>query len=316
MRVSLYRLPLFLWLLFLTVPGLAQDCDEDISEKAKKLVEKGKDRKKYGKEKRMEYLRAAVEEEEDYVEANFLLGVETMKTAKAKGYGYKAIIPYFEKVASLCPNYHTDVYYYLSVVYLGDKQYEKALTYQERFLNFSNEDPKAYGKKYEEHLEEINRDLDYTKFYVESYAHPVPFNPVVVRDVSTNEADEYLPLLSPDNENLFFTRRVEDKTEDKNSIVNTSDRVRYIEKFTKAEYSNGKYTVGEAMPPPFNEDEDINYGGVSVSLNNRHMFLTICKPTFLKESQQMIKNCDIYQSNYVLELNAKTGQGGMALDRA
>ena len=36
--------------------------------------------------------------------------------------------------------------------------------------------------------------------------NPVPFNPQVVKGISTT-ADEYLPILSPDQELVFYTRR-------------------------------------------------------------------------------------------------------------
>lgn len=300
-------LPFVIWFVALPVALQAQeDCDEDVSEKAKKLVEKAKDRKKYGKEKRVEFLRAALDEEEDYAEANFMLGSETIKTAIAKGSGHTAAVKYFEKTAQLCPEFHSDMYYFLGAIYLGKKEYQKALEYQEKFLNFSSEDPKKYSRKYDKYLEEAGLDYEYTKFFAEAYANPVPFDPQVVRDVSTNEADEYLPLLSPDNEFLYFTRRWEDKTPDRSTMIKT-DKIRYIEKFTSAQYVSGKFTEGEAMPEPFNVDKDINYGGVSVSLNNRHMFLTICKDRFNKSTGQMVKNCDIFQSNYVHGLNPNNG---------
>ena len=38
------------------------------------------------------------------------------------------------------------------------------------------------------------------------------------------------------------------------------------------------------------------------------MYLTICKDRFNKTTQQMQKNCDIYQSNYIHGLNKSTGK--------
>ncbi|MCB0482775.1 MAG: PD40 domain-containing protein [Flavobacteriales bacterium] len=302
----------FLVLLFFVAAAFSvelraqEDCDEDISAKAKALCEKGQDRKKYNKEKRVEYLREAIELESDYAEANFLLGMEVIKTAMANGSGFMNAAKYFEKTAAICPEYHSDMYYYLGAIYLGQRDFKKAVVYQEKFLNFKSEDVNKYSKKFEEYLIETGRDYEYAKFFAEAYENPVPFDPQVVRDVSTNDADEYLPLLSPDNEFLYFTRRWEDKTPDRSTTIQT-DKIRYIEKFSKAPYENGKFSVGDAMPEPFNIDKDINYGGVSVSLNNRHMYLTICKDRFNKTTQQMVKNCDIYQSNYVHTLNTKTG---------
>ncbi|UTW61027.1 PD40 domain-containing protein [bacterium SCSIO 12741] len=282
-----------------------EDCDQDVSDKAKKLFDKAKDRK-LPEQKRMAYLREALEIDEDYAAANMLMGKLAMGRAKQRGGGYMAVAPYYEKVVELCPEYKAKIYYELGQIYYSNKKYDKAVTYYEGFVNFSSEDDKAYSRDHEELVELCQEDLKTARFYKEAYANPVPFDPKVVRDISTNEADEYLPLLSPDNEWLFFTRRWEDHTKDKNQIYQ-SESIKQIERFTRSEYvSDGKYNKGEPMPAPFNTDENINYGGVSISLNNRHIYITICTPYFSKTQQKMVKNCDIYQSNYVLGMNPET----------
>lgn len=289
--------------------GFAQDdCDEDISEKAIKLVEKAKDRKKYSKEKRIEFLRDALEEEEDYAEANYMLGMEVIKTAIARGSGHSSSIKYFEKVSNLCPNFHSDVYYYLGSIYLGQKEYIKAAENQKKFLSFESDDVSKFSRKYESYLEEVEKDYKYTKFFADQFANPVPFNPQVVRDVSTNEADEYLPLLSPDNEMLLFTRRWVDNTPKRGGLTTSDGAVKYIEKFSVSNFQTESFEKGVEMPAPFNTDNDINYGGVTLSLNNRHMYLTICTPYFNKAQQQMTKNCDIYRSNYEFAFNKVTNK--------
>jgi len=287
--------------------SLAQECDEDISDKAVKLVEKAKDRKKYDKAKRIVFLRDALEEEEAYAEANYMLAIETIKTQRSKGGGYSTVIKYLEQVKANCPDFHSDVYYYLGAIYLGQKKYALAVENQQLFLDFTSDDENKFSKKYEQYLVETEEDLKYAKFFAEAYAHPVPFNPTVVRDVSTNEGDEYLPLLTPDNEKLYFTRRWEDKTPNRNSVVNNSHEVRYIEKFSVSGLDAGKFIRGDEMPEPFNADKKSNYGGVTISLNNRHLYVTICKPYFDKQKQAYLYNCDIYQSDYIFGFNKLKG---------
>ena len=287
---------------------IAQECDEDISEKATKLVDKAKDRKKYDKAKRLVFLRAALDEEEDYAEANFMLAIEKIKTQKSKGGGYSTVIKYLERVKLNCPNFHSDVYYYLGAIYLGQKKYALALENQQLFLDFTSDDEKKFSKKYEQYLYETESDLSYAKFFAYQYAHPVPFDPTVVRDVSTNEGDEYLPLLTPDNEKLYFTRRWEDVTPNRNSVINNSNKVRYIEKFSVSDLTSGKFTTGNEMPEPFNADKKSNYGGVTISLNNRHLYVTICKPYFDKQKQAYLFNCDIYQSDFIYGFNKLKGE--------
>jgi hypothetical protein len=62
---------------------------------------------------------------------------------------------------------------------------------------------KDYDKQYTGRGRPIMPEL---QFYVDFYKNTAPLDPVVVLNVST-PADEYLPMLSPDNELLFFTRK-------------------------------------------------------------------------------------------------------------
>ncbi|MCH9822074.1 MAG: hypothetical protein K0U33_01795, partial [Bacteroidetes bacterium] len=130
--------------------SLAQECDEDISDKAVKLVEKAKDRKKYDKAKRIVFLRDALEEEEAYAEANYMLAIETIKTQRSKGGGYSTVIKYLEQVKANCPDFHSDVYYYLGAIYLGQKKYALAVENQQLFLDFTSDDENKFSKKYEQ----------------------------------------------------------------------------------------------------------------------------------------------------------------------
>ena len=47
---------------------------------------------------------------------------------------------------------------------------------------------------------------DEARFLIEMYANPVPYNPQPVSGISTKD-DEYLPILSADNDIAFYTRR-------------------------------------------------------------------------------------------------------------
>ena len=283
----------------------AQDCDEDISEKAIKLCEKGKDKKKNSKDKRIEYLRAAIEEEEDYAEANFVLGMEVIKTAMYKRSGFSTAIKYFEKTASLCPDFHSDMYYFLGAIYYGKMDYVNAEKYQDLFLKFESSDASKFSKKYDSYVAETTENYKRSKFEAYWILNPVPFNPQVVRDVSTNDAEEYLPLLSPDNELILFTRKTEAPLP-KGTVIRP-DRPNYIERFSIAKFGDGKFDQGEPMPEPFNVSKKINYGGATLSLNNRHMYLTICTP-YLTRNNEIKKNCDIYKSNYEFSFNKITSK--------
>jgi outer membrane protein OmpA-like peptidoglycan-associated protein len=117
----------------------------------------------------------------------------------------------------------------------------------------------------------------------------------VLRGVSTN-ADEYLPMFSPDNELLFFTRVT--KKQAKGDYI-TID----VEELTESRRADVKqdFDKGAALPKPFNMGD--NYGGVTVSVNNKEVFVTICRPV-----TKDYKNCDIYRSHYDNHLDFENGK--------
>ena len=81
----------------------------------------------------------------------------------------------------------------------------------------------------------IDNDLDY--------------DPIIVNKVSS-EADEYLPILSPDQSTLYFTRRFIDNSID--MIVPT-----YEEEFSYSNKLNDTiFSFGAKMPLPFNQQDN------------------------------------------------------------
>lgn len=190
----------------------------------------------------------------------------------------------FRQITQQCPLYHADAWYYLGLIAYTTQEYEIAAEALEQFLLF---DP-AKGKTSKDHStkrSDAQRMLPETKFYHEFYANPVPFDPVPVPGVNS-AADEYLPMLSPDNEYLYFTRKKMEKA--KGDLYE-----REVETFMQSFREMGEESFGnpEPLPPPFNTGD--NYGGVSISLNNREMYITVCKPT-----SPSYKNCDLYVTRY------------------
>lgn len=295
--------------LFLAKLAFTQEvCDEDIDPKVFKIYEKGIDKKKYGKEDRLKYLREALEKEEDFVAANFAMGQEQLKTAKSKGSSFNVVERYFQKVAELCPTYHSEVFYYLGEIALGKREFRNAVNYYEAFVNFKSEDENAYSKDFDEQLNVVKANLEYARFFADHFENPVPFDPIIVKNIST-EADEYLPLITPDNEYMFFTRKTEDLKRSKDQVF-ASETKYYEERFVRSKYLGDSFETGSPLPPPFNEGSDVNYGGATISLDNKHLYFTSCK-TYIPKGElnpKPRKNCDIYGSDYVFGLNPTNGK--------
>jgi outer membrane protein OmpA-like peptidoglycan-associated protein len=105
-------------------------------------------------------------------------------------------------------------------------------------------------------------------------------------------ADEYLPLISPDNELIFYTRRY--MTVDKRTTIQKE-----AEEFTFSNrlWNKGDevYSSGIPMPYPFNTSS--NQGGATITALNNHMFFTRCDYIIINETNY--NNCDIYKSDYI-----------------
>ncbi len=225
-------------------------------------------------------LKEVLRDEPNCTDAAYLMGLADIKKTEPN---YKDAEKWFLQVLSACPFYDIYLYFYLGQIAYGADRYGDAVKYLEIFLK---------------DVDKIKSDEDYNKamelfkysgFTVDALAHPVPFDPQVVGGISTDR-DEYLPILSPDNQVALFTRVV--KLEgDKNSVV-SSTRVKEKFMFSDQE-KDGSYGPGEEMPEPFNIQD--NEGGATLTADNNSLFYTVCK----YDNAKHYLNCDIYHSERV-----------------
>ncbi len=214
------------------------------------------------------------------VDAYYLLGLINVKRAEPN---LKEAERNFKKVIELCPDYDIYSHYYLGEIYYGQENFELTVNHLDKFLK------EVERIKSDEDYNRANDLLRYSKFYLEITKNPVPFEPSVVDGISTAE-NEYLPILSPDNQMALFTREKK-LVPDRNSLVSDT---RTIEKFMfSTRGSDGKFTEGEEMPEPFNINE--HEGGASLTADNNTLFYTVCKYDKVKK----YLNCDIYYSENI-----------------
>jgi outer membrane protein OmpA-like peptidoglycan-associated protein/tetratricopeptide (TPR) repeat protein len=286
-------LPVFILLVF--GANAQQNCEPSENKKVQKLLAQAADKKKYDSKERYEFLKQAVEEDENCVECYFTLGELAYNRAKTGGTSMSGPIKYFEQSARLCEHYHSDVYYYLGVAFYGQEDFPNALKYFKLFMEFPEGDETKFSKDFNSKYENVEALLPEIEFYAEFLNNPVPFNPKIVQGVSS-EWDEYLPMLSPDNELLFFTRKLEKKS--KGDLYG-----RQVEEFTMSKRTSAKepFDAGTPLPAPFNLGD--NYGGVTLSVDNREMIITVCKP-----GKQGYNNCDLYSTKYEKAYNERTGK--------
>ena len=173
----------------------------------------------------------------------------------------------------LCADNFPKVYYFLGEIAFSRKDYVNAAIYLQKSINLSIGDP------YYSDAIMLNEKA---KVLAKIINNPVPYNPTIVKGIST-EYDEYLPIISPDQELSFFTRR---------SLKSGIDILvpTYVEEFIRSKKIKGQFPQGGLMPYPFNQES--NEGGACITIDNKILYFTKCV-----RNKIGYNNCDIYYVN-------------------
>lgn len=278
--------------------SINEECKGSEDSKAMKYLEVARDRKKNDKAKRVDALKKAVEKDPDCAEAHYYLGLELLRTAfSTRGASIKPGVSELEEVIRICPNFHFEPYFLLASIARDNSEFEQATDYYEKYFELSLDSQEPLD---EDREAQIQMDYAFVKFFADAYRNPVPFDPVKVERVTTDE-DEFLPLIAPDNESLLLTRRYTQQSEVRASVVSKPEE-QYIEKFVQAKRVGDQFEMGEPLPKPFNANPNYHYGGASLSLDNKDLYLTVCIP-----SGSGYNNCDIYHARLEYTNDEVTG---------
>ncbi|MDX1652696.1 MAG: OmpA family protein [Brumimicrobium sp.] len=203
----------------------------------------------------------------------------------------------FKKTLERCSDYHSDCFYYLGIINYTFGKQEEAIKYFKEFKKFNHSDMSRYSEDHEKRLKDVQEVINKYEEEAAFLENQVPFDPKIVKNVSTS-SDEYFPMISPDNEIMFYTRKV-DRT-------NKGDIVRTIrEEFTwsKRPDMNSLFDSGKPLSPPFNDGTFESYGAATLSVDNKEMIICACKDEMVRG--QKYRNCDLYVTYY-----ERTGEGG------
>ncbi len=278
------RLLLFIGFIFCFYQARLQEsaCPEP-ERKAKKLFDQAQEAyQKHNPELAYKLLLETVKEDPNFARAHLILAdvnkqrISSTQNASSQLQYKNNAVNYFIKAADACPSIDNYRACYEAAYFLyNDKKYDKARIYIEKFLAGAESSPYLSDAK------NIKKHID---MYYELINNPVPFNPQKVEGLCSDD-DEFLPLISPDDEYMLYTRRV--------SKANELGTTRKYDVFTIAERIRNKeskeaFTNNQPMPEPFNKNTDNNQGAVSVTIDNNHLYVTICEGP----------NCDIWVSDY------------------
>lgn len=249
-------------------------CDSDYQTKGKKNFSKALtayDKRRYTEA--IQLLNKVLDSYPDHLDAWHLLGTIYLSDRKFNLLGVEKC---FSNIIEICPEYDPYAYFHLARIYFGREEYEKALNHIDVFLLDID-----HIKSDEDYYEAI-RIQDYATFYLEMMNNPVPFNPFSVKGVSS-PFDEYLAILSPDNQTMLYTRKVKIPPR----LDDLTPKIRYEEQFFYSEKNENLFGDGMKMPYPFNQKND--EGSASLTLDNTTLFFTFC----IYNQKEKYYNCDI-----------------------
>ncbi|ALO14155.1 Root adhesin [Salinivirga cyanobacteriivorans] len=189
----------------------------------------------------------------------------------------------FEEVAKICPQYEKyKAYYYLGKINYEGGNLSGAHTWLKKYT--SNVSLKNY-------MPETSKMLESCEAFQKLVDNPVNFDPVAVPGVCTSN-DEFMPLIAPDGSYMMFTRKLWKQERGAYSPSMTEEFS--ISKFIRWD-SVGEPVFDESKPMPYPFNEGPNQGAASITIDNKKLFLTVCKQIEMPDGRPY-KNCDIYQT--------------------
>jgi len=277
----------------ITIYSQRGNCEKIKNKEALDLYEQSKKVASYKYKEIESLLQKAIIKQENFVDAHYSLAEHYLLLANKANLdinhidninsNFSKAEKSFLTVIKYCPSYqYYSSYFYLGELYYLMKDYEKSGIFLNEFILHSSENGEMYNKA-------INM-MKNIKTYSELINNPVPFNPIPLKDVCTKD-DEYLPIISPDQELLFFTRRF---LKNPNTSYEKYIEKLIISKNLSSDSTQHFFSVGNPMEKPFNDGR--NQGGATISIDNRHIFITICE--YERSAYTSYKNCDIFTSDF------------------
>lgn len=206
----------------------------------------------------------------------------------------------FQKALEFCSDYHANCSYYLGVINYTQQDQESAIKWFKQFKAFKHLDNSRFPADYAKKLKDVNEVLSGLEAEQEILSTSVPFDPTMVKNVSSAK-DEYFPMISPDNELIFYTRKV--------SKAGLGDE-RYAQALTVEEFTFSQrasvldlFNMGDPLKAPFNDGTFTNYGSATLSVDNKEMIICACKTEQVYGRDY--QNCDLYTTTY-----ERSGEGG------
>lgn len=299
-----YKIIISVSLLFSSHNGIAQDCNVLDKKTLKQLhkikIEPDLDKKLVLLHKAIAKNTTQAALDYEIAETYLRKGNVSLRTKGSPSEGEQLIkkAAYFYQTSiQKCDSYHPQSYYNLGNIFFSMGKEKEALFCYESFVNFEEKYPDQIKGDYQNQKNNALTIIEGLEFEDKLRANPVPFKPDMVQKVSTT-LDEYFPMISPDNDLLFYSRKV-----DRTRLGDIASNV--VEEFTISEKQgeNNTFSQGSPLETPFNDGTFKNYGSATLSVDNREMIICACRKE--RVYRQNYLNCDLYVSKF-----KRSGAGG------
>ncbi len=213
-------------------------------------------------------LNQAIEKDKDFVEAYYRLGLTYFSMKQ-----YSKAVENYEKGLSLTSDIRKQkVFWYdLGEIYLLSGEYEKAMKVLSAFIN--NE---TQNKTKTERATVLFRSAEFALKNKETNAS-YALRPL--SDTVNRFAMQYFPVLTADQSQLIFTRRVKDTpNDDEDLVVSNKDK-------------NGRWMSPVSISKNINTR--LNEGTCTISADGRKLIFTSCT------GRDGIGSCDLYESKKI-----------------
>ncbi|MBN4081614.1 OmpA family protein [bacterium AH-315-C07] len=217
-----------------------------------------------------ELLDESISKDESFADAHYTLA----EIARSE-YDYRKAEQGFKTVIELCPEFSIRIYFTLGLVYFEIGEYENCMFFLKEFIERSSQ------RKNQKHVHRAKQLIEKAGFLKKMYDNPVPFEPVSIKGLST-PYNEYLAIISPDNELVFYTKQYLKKD------LNVSYKQDWSEEFFYGKREGKYFSSCKPMKFPFNSGN--NEGGATITIDNKHLYFTACNRA------GSLGNCDIFYS--------------------
>jgi len=210
-------------------------------------------------------LNQALERDKSFIEAHLRIAFcyKLMNNIEDQTKHLELVLSYAKK-----PSRYKNVYLALGEAYYLLMQYDQSLSFIDTFLSFPTIDPGI--------VQEASWLAAKVKFAQEEIKNPVEFDPIEMPDVINNGPLQYFPVLTADEEKIFYTRR-EDHHPEFDEDIYVSEK-------------NGEGKWGFPYPISRTINTQYNEGTCTISADGKVLIFTSCM------GRRNYGSCDLFIS--------------------